>query len=125
MRSGLAWARLGVSFGLAAPLLASASDNDWFHRTVLNRIKLSGSRDLALHFEKVTGDTEAYSQNNYGGLGGQTFTDLGYLHIEGKKVANLFNLDMTFQDSRFADPQDEKLTMSYDEGDWQAAVGDV
>ena len=124
MRSSRAWARIGVGLCLAAPMIAQAQ-TDWVKQKIFDRIKISGSRNLGLHFENISGDKDAYQQGNYGGEGGQRFTDLGYLHIEGKKVANLFNVDLTFQDSRFRDPQDEKLTLGYDEGNWSVGVGDV
>jgi hypothetical protein len=123
MRSGLAW----VSLGFAVALLPSTAhaQTDWVKQKVLDRIIITGNRELGLHFERISGDQTAYSNSNYGGLGGQRFTDMGYLRIEGRKVANLFNVDLSFQDSRFRDPQDEKMTLDFDQGNWSVGLGDV
>lgn len=122
MRSGRAWVSLGVA--ALVPAMAPAQTG-WVKEKIFDRIKISGSREIGLHFEHVSGDTDAYSNTNYGGLGGQRFTDLGYLRIEGRKVANIFNVDLSFQDSRFSDPQDQKMTLGYDEGNWSVGLGDV
>lgn len=122
MRSGRAW----VSFALAvvAPAIAPAQ-SEWVKEKIFDRVKISGSREIGLHFEHISGDQAAYSNTNYGGSGGQRVTDMGYLRIEGRKVANIFNLDLAFQDSRFRDPQDQRMTLGYDEGNWSFGLGDV
>lgn len=129
MRCVLVWARQGsrstaaLALGFAlAPVTCHA---DWFTEHVLKRTHVTGYRNIGLHFESVRGDGEAYRQGNFGGLGGSRFTDLGYLNVEGRKVADVFNFDLSFQDSRFADPQNERLTLTVDKGNWAAALGDV
>lgn len=97
----------------------------WWQREIASRIRLSGYRDIGIHFESVTGDTDAFEQTNYGGQGGQRITDQGFIRAQGSKVLGLFDFDVNLQDSRFQDPQSEKFTVNFDRGPWSISAGDI
>lgn len=109
----------------AASTPASPEWWKWFNREVLDRVEITGYRQLAYHAHEVSGDTEAFGSLNYGGLGGQRFTDLGSISVQGRKVLGLFTFDAHIQDSRFLDPQGQRFTISYDRKGLELAYGDV
>ena len=110
----------------ALSLLAVATAHaDWWSEYIASRVSISGYRNIGIHFDQISGDGEAYGQSNYGGLGGNRITDLGYLRIEGRKVADLFNFDLNIQDNRFQDPQADNVSLGLTKGNWALGLGDI
>jgi hypothetical protein len=97
----------------------------WFRANVTDHIKVSGYRDLGLHFDKVSGDLDAYNVTTYYGQGNRTFTDIGNLSVTGKDVLGLFNFDFQFADSRFQDPLASHLSLDYDKRGLRIDAGDI
>lgn len=92
---------------------------------VFDRVQLTGERRLALHLQKVTGDTEAYNQLTYYGNGAKRFTDFGLIRVEGRKVLGVVNFDMTILDSRLTDPQGQRFSIDYKRGPVTVNAGDI
>lgn len=133
MRSSLSISRRALVAGALIALgngtsIAQASGNGWFSwlsDKVVRRIDLKGYRRLGFHSETIEGDRQAYQSTNLSGLGGQRFTDLGQMRIEGKKVLGFLNFQMQLQDSRFQDPQGQKMTLEFERSGWKATAGDM
>lgn len=125
MARPLTYAFLALWIAVSAPINAESKTVQFISDKVLKRVKISGFRRLGYHMNSVTGDREAFNQTNYGGLGGNRFTDLGVLRVEGRKVGGYLDFDFNIQDSRFQDPQGEKFTVAVDEGKWNGRLGDI
>lgn len=97
----------------------------WFDQMVANRISISGQRRLSYHTRSVTGDTDAYDRAEYGGRGLSRFTDFGHVTVNGSKVLGVLDFDLNIQDSRFTDPQANRVTASYAKGPWDVRAGDI
>lgn len=97
----------------------------WINEKIVERIQVTGYRRLGYHILQIEGDREAFKSGNYGGLGGQRFTDLGYIRIDGRKVANYLNFNFNIQDSRFVDPQGSKFSIDVIEPRWEINLGDI
>jgi len=114
---------------VAAPLVAFAAEDSklvrWVKEQVINRISVTGYRRLGYHSLQISGDREAFEVGNYGGLGGQRFTDLGYLRINGQNVLGALNFEFNIQDSRFEDPQGSKFSIDVRRGPWELNLGDI
>jgi hypothetical protein len=97
----------------------------WLQKDIVDRIKVSGYRNLSYHNHRVTGDGEAFGQGNYGGQGNKEFTDFGHVRVSGQDVLGSINFDFVIQDSRFQDPQGQKFSIDYDRGPWLINLGDI
>ncbi len=98
---------------------------EWFKKDVLQRIKLSGHRQVSYHNHRITGDGEAFNLGNYGGQGNKAFTDFGNVRVTGQDVFGTVNFDFVIQDSRFQDPQGQHFSIDYDRGPWLVNLGDI
>lgn len=98
---------------------------DAFQDLVLDRLDVIGYRRLGYHVTSVTGDSEAYSVQNYSGLGLKHFTDIGDLSISGHKVLGVLNFSANIQDSRFRDPQNDKWTVDTSSHGFRFTAGDI
>lgn len=112
-----------ILFGCNAK--SSAEPFDWLRRLILDRIQVSGYRDLGFHLHSVTGDREAFNTLNYYGQGNRRFTDIGNLEIVGDKVLDIFNFRATISDSRFVDPQQQQFRLDYAKSGWRTSLGDI
>lgn len=124
-RSSLKRAALMV---VCLPVFASATDSRWIQaikRDVFDKVQISGYRDLSMHFHTVTGDRTAFDSTNYYGQGRLKTTNIGNLRLEGRNVLGLFNFSANVQDSRYSDPQNEKLSLDYSRGNWEINAGDL
>lgn len=108
-------------------MAASATPPEWKWVTenVLKKIKVNGYRQLGYHIRSIQGDRDAFDVQNYSGLGGKTFTDIGQLQFSGRKVLGVLNFDATLQDSRFTDPMGQRFLIDYERGGWKVNFGDV
>ena len=97
----------------------------WWDESVFERIKISGYRNLGYHIQEVSGDTEAFELGNYGGQGGQRFTDIGFLRFTGVRVFGNIDFEANLQDSRFQDPQAQRYRLKFSDGPWIAEYGDI
>ena len=98
---------------------------NWWNNNLVDRTRITGFRNLGLHFETITGDDEAYSLSTYGGQGGQRFTDVGFLRITGNKVFGTLDFEANLQDSRFQDPQAARWKLKYTNGPVEIENGDI
>jgi hypothetical protein len=98
---------------------------NWLQAQLIDRVKVTGFRRLGFHLNTVSGDRDAFSQGNYGGFGGDRFTDLGILRLEGQKVFGFADFEYTFTDRRFQDPQAQRFRLSYQQSGASIALGDV
>lgn len=97
----------------------------WWRQSVIDQFRITGYRILGYHVQDVSGDREAYNLGNYGGQGGQKFTDTGYLRITGSKVFGTVDFEANIQDARFTDPQAQRYQVTYTNGPWQSEYGDI
>lgn len=97
----------------------------WWSESVIDQVRISGYRNLGYHIEDISGDREAYELGNYGGQGGQRFTDIGFLRFTGSKVFGTIDFEVNVQDSRFQDPQAQRYKVRYSQGPWEAETGDI
>lgn len=97
----------------------------WFDQQIANRVQISGWRRLGYHNRTVSGDTDAYDVTEYSGKGLSKFTDLGQVRITGTKVLGALNFDLNIQDSRFQDPQANRVSIDVDRGPWTVNLGDI
>ncbi|MDI9635120.1 hypothetical protein QPK87_31485 [Kamptonema cortianum] len=104
---------------------ADSAVQRWAKEKVLDRIKLSGYRNLGYHIHTVSGDRDAFDISNYGGFGDQRFTNLGYVRVDGSKVFGWLNFEANLQDARFVDPQAQRYRLWISEGRWSAEYGDI
>ena len=111
--AGTAWAQAGLHLP------------QWLQRQLVQRVSITGSRQLSFHQHTVTGDTQAFDLGNYGGQGDRQFTDFGNVRVQGQRVFDALNFDFVIQDSRFRDPQGQHFSIDYLRGPWQANLGDI
>lgn len=97
----------------------------WFDQQIANRVSITGWRRLGYHSRTVSGDKESYGLTEYSGQGLKKFTDLGQVHINGTKVLGALNFDVNFQDSRFTDPQANRVSLDVERGPWTVNLGDI
>lgn len=112
-----------------APLLAHSQAvtglGKWFDQQIANRITISGWRRLGYHNRTVTGDKLSYDLTEYSGQGLKSFTDLGQIRVNGTKVLGALNFDLNIQDSRFTDPQANRVSLDVQRGPWTVNLGDI
>lgn len=122
-------ARFAVSLLIAASSGAQAQTvtglGKWFDQQIANRITISGWRRLGYHVRTVSGDKQSYNDTEYSGQGLDNFTDLGQVHVNGTKVLGVLNFDLNIQDSRFTDPQANRVSLDFQKGPWSANLGDI
>jgi hypothetical protein len=97
----------------------------WLNRDVLQRIQITGYRQFGFHSHSVVGDRQAFESLTYYGMGDRRFTDTGNMTFTGRNVFGLFNFDMQLQDSRFRDPQGQRISLNYNQGPWAVDAGDI
>lgn len=122
--------RCAVSLLLTAVSLCAHAQNNtglgkWFDKQIADRISISGWRRLGYHSRTVTGDKEAYDITEYSGQGLSSFTDLGQFRVTGTKVFDALNFDLNIQDSRFQDPQANRVSIDVAKGRWTVNLGDI
>ncbi len=98
---------------------------DWFNEMVIGRIDLSGRRTLSYHQDSVTGDVDAFNTLNYYGQGDRRVTSTGQMNINGKKVAGVVDFNLTITDDRIQNPEDQRLSATYQNGPTTVALGDI
>lgn len=98
---------------------------EFLDNQVTKRIAISGYRRLGYHLTWVTGDKTAFELDNFSGLGGQRFTDLGSITVSGARVFDTLTFNATIQDSRFRDPDNNRFLFEYTRGPWRANYGDL
>ena len=97
----------------------------WITKNVIDRITITGYRRLSYHNHRVTGDDDAFKFGTYGGQGDKQFTDFGRVNFSGRKVFGALNFDLALEDSRFRDPQGQRVTLDYTVGQWGIKAGDI
>ncbi|MCC6404481.1 MAG: hypothetical protein IT207_10785 [Fimbriimonadaceae bacterium] len=116
---------VAVASAIAAPQEQGSSLERWYQENIASRTTVSGNRRLGYHVRKVEGDLDAYDVTEYGGRGLDRFTDFGYVRVTGFKVMGFLNFDVNIQDSRFQDPQANRLSLDYEGGGFTANAGDI
>lgn len=119
--------RVGFALGLTAvgAVVSATGPASWLNHQILSRIQFSGYRFLGYHAHTVDGDREAFNSLAYYGQGAKRFTDTGQITLAGRDVLGVLNFDATIVDSRFKDPQNQKINLSYRKGGWTVEVGDI
>lgn len=97
----------------------------WFRENLTSRVELEGYRYFGYHLTEYSGDGEAFEVQNYSGFGGKRFTDIGQIRLTGRKVLGALNFDATIVDSRFTDPNSQRLSVDYARGAWAVNAGDI
>ena len=62
---------------------------------------------------RFEGDAESFNALTNYGTGLQMFSDTGSLHVAGDKVFGLLKFNMTFNDNRFSDPEQQQYLLTY------------
>ncbi|HLO98658.1 MAG TPA: hypothetical protein VK171_08695, partial [Fimbriimonas sp.] len=96
---------------------------DWWDREVWSRLSYSGSRTLGYQTYRFEGDEETFRSLTNFGTGGQRFTDIGNLSIQGNKVFGFFDFKTTFTDNRFSDPEQQQYLLNYRKNAWDLNYG--
>ncbi|HZH97492.1 MAG TPA: hypothetical protein VEX38_00855 [Fimbriimonadaceae bacterium] len=116
----------GIGLALTGAAACHASNPlQWLNREMVQRIQITGYRQFGYHSHSVTGDRLAFESLTYFGQGSRRFTDTGNLTFTGRNVLGLFNFDMQIQDSRFQDPQGQRISLNYNRGPWAVDAGDI
>lgn len=123
--SGMHRPLLSLGLALVGATLSSATQFVWFNRQILDRIQVSGYRYLGYHSHQVSGDQETFNSLTYYGQGARRFTDTGQITLSGRNVLGALNFDATILDSRFRDPQNEKISLNYRKDGWTVDAGDI
>jgi hypothetical protein len=116
----------GALLGFAVSAWASGgSERRWLENNLLSRVQLTGSRQLGFHLHDVDGDREAFNSLTYFGQGNRRFTDTGNVTVIGSKVLGVLNFQMSFADSRFSDPENQRVSLNYKRGGFAVDAGDI
>lgn len=120
-------ASLAVIAGLTSISSAEGlfQGTQWVKQQILDRVTISGYRQLGYHNHSVTGDRDAFGVLNYGGQGNDSFTDMGRVRITGNNVLGAINFDVALEDSRFRDPQGERFSIDYRKSGFEVNLGDI
>lgn len=116
---------LALAAATAAPQQQGSALERWYQEHIASRTTISGTRRLGYHVRTVDGDLDAFDVTEYGGRGLDRFTDFGYVRVTGFKVMGFLNFDVNIQDSRFQDPQANRLSLDYEGGGFSANAGDI
>lgn len=124
--------KLRFNVSLVAALLCASTPaqffpglKKWYEDQIGSRVSISGYRRLGYHSRTIDGDKEAYGVTEYSGQGLDQFTDFGQVHINGSNVLGVLNFDLNIQDSRFQDPQANRVSVDVNRGPWSANLGDI
>ena len=104
---------LGLSGAYASAQEVSLGQQSWFKKNVLDRLQWSGQRTLGYHLFRFEGDAESFNALTNYGTGLQTFSDTGSLQVEGDKVFGLLKFNVSFNDNRFSDPEQQQYLLTY------------
>jgi len=116
---------VALSAAVLGPAQTISGFGKWFNDQIANRITIQGERRIAYHQRTVSGDLQAYNDVEYGGQGLSTVTDFGNVHVTGAKVLGFLNFELNIQDSRFQDPQANRLSADIEKGPWTLNFGDI
>lgn len=97
----------------------------WMSENLVRRIFITGHRELGLHLQTVEGDRNAFRDLTYSGYGGRRFTDTGQINIDGRNVLGALNFQVQIQDSRYKDPETQRLSINYKKGPYNLDLGDI
>ncbi len=114
-----------LAIGVAARGQVVTGFGKWFQDQVASRVTVTGYRQLSYHIRSVTGDLESYDNTEYGGQGLSKYTDFGQVQVSGNNVMGVLNFDVNIQDSRFQDPQANRVSLNYQKGLWGVDLGDI
>ena len=107
------------------PAKKAESWTKWVNRNIIERIDASGYRYFSYHIRSIEGDATAFGFQTDSGFGNRNFTDTGQISLNGRNVLGAINFNATIQDSRFRDPQSNRLSLDYRKGNWEANWGDI
>lgn len=89
------------------------------------KVTITGRKSMGFHMHQVSGDTQAFRDQNYYGEGGKRFTDNTDLSIRVNKLFNILSFDWRWANNRFANPWDARVTWSYDSKNFKMELGDI
>ncbi|MCW5935393.1 MAG: hypothetical protein KIT45_14025 [Fimbriimonadia bacterium] len=113
--------------------LKRSSGWDWKHllspshlkEEFQSKVTLSGRKTMGFHSHHVSGDFQAFRDQNYFGEGGKSFTDNTDLSVRVNKLFGLFSMDWRWTNSRFNNPYDARITWGYESKNFQMELGDI
>ena len=118
-------ALIGLCAGAVGQQAPVVQRKSWFQNNVIDRLTWSGSRTLGYQMFRFDGDEETFRLYTNAGTGGQTFTDIGSLTVNGTNVLGFLNFNAAFVDNRFADPEQQQYNLLYKRNAWELGYGTV
>ncbi|MCE9558165.1 MAG: hypothetical protein K8R88_04370 [Armatimonadetes bacterium] len=117
-----------TTLALALCALATSADTGWakyIKKNILDKVEVSGYRQLGYHVHKVEGDRSAFNSLNYFGQGDKRFTNIGQIELTGRNVLGVLNFKASIQDDRYQDPQGQRFSIDYLKKGVQVNLGDL
>jgi hypothetical protein len=90
-----------------------------------SKVTITGRKSMGFHVHQVSGDSQAFRDQNYYGEGGKRFTDNTDLSIRVNKLFDILSFDWRWANNRFANPWDARVTWSYDSKNFKMELGDI
>ena len=90
-----------------------------------NTITISGRKVVGFHLQQIEGDRTAFRDQNYFGQGGQRFTDSTDLYIRVNKFLGFLSLDWRWNNQRYRNPFDTRITYTYNAPNFKMEWGDI
>lgn len=98
---------------------------DDLEREFRNTITLNGRKVVGFHLQEIEGDRNAFRDQNYFGQGGQRFTDNTDLFIRVNKFLGFLSLDWRWNNQRYRNPFDTRITYTYESPNFRVEWGDI
>lgn len=97
---------------------------DWLNQEFLQKIQITGTQKLGLHLYDIQGDEEQFNQQFFRGRNNK-ITDERLLNIRANNLFGFLNVDAQINNSPFALPLEQKMTLNVEKGWFKADAGDI
>lgn len=119
-------AQATVLLAFAAAFASAAGPSwGWLTDNFFKRVLIAGHRQIGFHLQHVSGDKQAFQDLTYSGRGGRRFTDTGDISIDGRNVLGVLNFQMQMSDNRYANPENQRMSLNYKKGPYALDYGDI
>lgn len=98
---------------------------DDLEREFRETVTISGRKVMGFHLHRVEGDLNSFRDQNYFGQGGQRFTDNTDLFIRVNKFLGFLSLDWRWNNQRYRNPFDTRITYTYESPNFKLEWGDI
>lgn len=98
--------------------------SQWFSQQ-WDRIQVGGSKTVGFHLHEIDGDRQSFNDQNRFGEGARRTTDFTDLSVRGQKLFDVLTFDWRWTNTRFGNPFDQRVTLSYQTKSFGAEVGDI